>query len=246
MGFKMDISTIIGILGGGVVLLIVMLLSGPLLMFWDTLSLLIVMGGAFFSVMMRWPMKNFINGWKASVVTIKGGSMETQKLIDEILELAQVARKGSVLALEKVPIEDKYLAKAIRLMVDGNDPSVINDILDVDISRMKQRHKDGRGVLENMGDATPAFGMIGTVIGLVVIMANLTDPSKIGPGLAVALVTTLYGSLMANVFFIPMSQKLEYRSKNEITNMFVIREGINSIVNGENPRVVQEKLESYL
>lgn len=242
----MDLSTIIGLIGGSMVLLIVMFMSGPLLMFWDLLSILIVVGGAMFSVMTRWPMKNFLNGLKASLITIKGGGGDTQKLIDEILQLAQVARKGSVLALEKVPIEDKYLAKAIRLMVDGNDPDVINDILEVDIARMRQRHKDGRGVLKNLGEASPAYGMIGTVVGLVVIMANLTDPSKIGPGLAVALITTLYGSLIANMVFIPLTQKLEFRSKVEVANLYVIREGVNSIVNGENPRIVQEKLESYL
>lgn len=242
----MDLSTIVGLGGGAVVIFVTALMSGPLMMFWDFLSIIVVLGGAFFSVMMRWPMKNFFGGWKASLLTIKGGPGDTQKLIDEILQLAQVARKGSVLALEKVPIEDRFLAKAVRLMVDGNDPSIINDIIDVDISRLKQRHKDGRAVMEDMGAATPAFGMIGTVIGLVVIMANLTDPNKIGPGLAVALITTLYGSLIANVIFIPVAQKLQFNSKVEVNNLYVIRDGVNSIINGENPRIVQEKLETYL
>lgn len=242
----MDLATLLGLVGGTGVILGVMMVSGSIGMYIDVLSAVIVLVGAFFGVMTRWPLKNFINGNKAALLALTGKVTDTTKLIEEILELAQVARKGSVLALEKVPIEDKYLGKAIRLMVDGNDPSVINTILEVDIVRMKQRHKDGRGVMENMGDATPAFGMIGTVIGLIVIMANLTDPTAIGPGLAVALVTTLYGSLVANMFFIPVAQKLKYNSSVEVTNLMVIREGVNSIVNGENPRIIQEKLESYL
>ena len=243
---NVDLATIVGAVGGIALLIVVMLLSGSLAMYWDFLSIIVVIGGAFFATMMRWPIGNFFGGLYAGVFSVLNRVPDPIKLIDTIIELANTARKGSILALEKVQIEDKYLAKAVRYMVDGVNPEIINGILDLEIDGMNQRHKDGRGVYENLGDSAPAFGMIGTVIGLIVIMANLTDPSKIGPGLAVALVTTLYGALAANMFFMPIGQKLKFRADEEETNLNIIKEGVNAILNGENPRAIREKLESYL
>jgi chemotaxis protein MotA len=242
----MDLATIIGIVGGLILQLAVMQMAGSMLMFWDLLSVICVIGGAFFSVMMRWPMKGFINGLAGSSQALKDAVSDPKELIDEIVEAANVARKGSILALEKVPFANVALAKYIRMLVDGRDIVAINQIIDIDIEITKQRNKDSRGVLENMGEACPAFGMIGTVIGLIVIMANLTDPSAIGPGLAVALITTLYGSLIANMVFIPLAQKIKLRGTAEMLNFNIIRGGLNSLVAGENPRAMREKLESYL
>ena len=165
---------------------------------------------------------------------------------DVTVELADTARKGSILALEKVTVEDPFMAKAVKMMVDGLDPEVINNMIDIEIENTEQRHKDGRGILENMADLCPAFGMIGTVIGLVVIMGNLTDMDALGKGLQVALLTTLYGAGMANVVFIPLAGKLKFRASEETTNMEITKEGVNSILRGENPRAIREKLESFM
>jgi chemotaxis protein MotA len=160
-----------------------------------------------------------------------------------VIDLANKARKESILSLEKVEIKNEFLAKAVKYMVDGLDEDSINDILQTDITSLKKRHLDGRQVYMDLGESAPAWGMIGTVIGLVVIMANLTDPSKIGPGLAVALITTLYGALAANLFFVPIAKKLKYRSEQEVQNLNIIRAGVSAILKGENPRTIQEKLE---
>lgn len=242
----MDLATIIGFVGVNILIIIVMNLAGSILMFWDFTSIIVVLGGSGFATLMRWPVKNYLEGLKAGAKAFSMKVDDPKDLINEIIELAQTARKSSILALEKAVIENRYLAKSVKYMVDGYDPAAIDSILILDINSMAQRHKDGRTIFQNMGDACPAFGMIGTVIGLIVIMANLDDPNAIGPGLAVALVTTLYGSLISNVFFLPMAQKLQFRSTEEMTNLMIIREGVRSILNGENPRAIQEKLESFL
>jgi len=242
----MDYATIIGFLMGNILIFIVMKIAGNLLMFWDITSILIVLGGSFSATMIRWPLDKFIAGFKIGVKAIFTQAKDPKQLISDIVDLADRARKESVLALEKVSIENKSLAKAIKYLVDGYDPSIINKILDIEIAHLITRHKDGRAIFEDMGEASPAFGMIGTIIGLIVIMANLADASKIGPGLAVALITTLYGALAANMFFVPFSKKLRFRSQEEVFNLRIIKEGVNSIIEGQNPRSVREKLESFL
>lgn len=242
----MDISTVIGLIGGTALVLVSMLLAANLGTFWDLTSIIIVLGGSSFATMIRWPLDKFIAGVKSTLKAISTKATAPKEIIDQILELAQTARKESILALEKVTISDEFLAKAVRLLVDGYPPEVIQDMIDLEIDTLTQRHKDGRGIVENMGESSPAFGMIGTVMGLVVIMANLSDPSAIGPGIAVALITTLYGALLANLVFIPLGSKLKYRSEEEAINMEIVREGVNSISKGENPKVIQQKLEAYL
>lgn len=215
-------------------------------MYWDLTSLIIVLGGAFFATMFRFTLPVFINGLKAAAVSFKGGMQEEEELINEIIECANVARKGSILSLEKHPVKNEFLARSVRSMVDGIDPSIIDNIIALEIDNLKRRHKNGQDLLDSMAEACPAFGMIGTVIGLIVIMANLSDPSKIGPGLAVALVTTLYGSLLANMIFIPMSSKLKFKSKREQTSMEIIREGIRGLLAGENPKIIRSRLASFI
>src|SRR5690606_30217099 len=133
--------------------------------------------------MIRWPIKNFIGGSRAALHAVMNKVEDPNKIIDELVELSNTARKNSILALEKVPVSNKFLERAVKFMVDGTEPDTINSVLEIEIQGMRQRHKDGRAILENMGESCPAFVMIGTVLGLIVIMANLTDPSKIGPGL---------------------------------------------------------------
>lgn len=243
---KLDIATLAGI-GGCIVLVFgAMLLGGDLGMYWDFPSLLIVLGGAAMGVLARWPLPHFIAANLSILKSVTSSLPDPKHIIEQIVELSNVARKGSILALEKVVVEEPFLAKCVKYMVDGYDPKVIDELVELEIDNIEQRHKDSYAVSENYADACPAFGMIGTVVGLIVIMANLSDPDKIGPGLAVALITTLYGSMFANMFFIPLAQKLKYRSNEEIMNMQIIRYGVASIIKGENPRSIQEKLESFL
>ena len=242
----MDIATIAGLVGAQVLVLGAMAMGGDMGMYIDVPSAVIVVGGAICGVLARWPMAGFIIGVTAVMKAITSTIPDPKEIIDKIVELADTARKGSILALEKVTVEEPFLAKAVKLMVDGYDPKVIDELIELEITNMTTRHKDGAAVMENMAEAAPAFGMIGTVVGLIVIMANLSDPDKIGPGLAVALITTLYGSMVANMVFIPLGQKLKWRSREEQLNMAIVREGVASITKGENPRSIREKLESFL
>ncbi len=242
----MDLGTLIGFIGGFGLIVVAMILAGSLGLFWDLLSILIVFGGAFFSVMVRFPLDTFIGSLSAAMKILSQPSTKPSDIIPMVVDCANTARKGSILALEKVQIDHEFFAKAVRLLVDGFEPEVINGMIDLEIDNLMERHKTSRTIIENFGEAAPAFGMIGTVIGLIVIMANLSDPNAIGPGLAVALITTLYGALIANMIFIPIAGKLKFRSDEEVVIMEIVREGINSISKGENPRAIQQKLESFV
>ncbi len=242
----MDLGTLIGLLGGAGLLLISMIIAANLGTFWDLTSVIIVIGGSAFATLIRWPIDKFIGGLKAGLKTISTQAEDPVQIIEVVIELAQTARKESILALEKVTVEQPFLAKSVRFLVDGYPPETINEMIDMEIDTLVQRHKDGRVVLENLGESAPAFGMIGTVIGLIVIMANLSDPTAIGPGIAVALITTLYGAIFANLIYIPLAGKLKYRSDEEALIMEIIKEGINGISKGENPKIIREKLEAYI
>lgn len=241
----MDLASVIGLVLGTGIVLVVMLVSGSIIMYWDFMSLAIVVGGALSATMICWPLNNFLGAIKVGVGAFFNKVSAPEALIDKIEELATIARKESVLALERVDIPDEFMAKGVRLAVDGTDPENIATMLAEDLDNLKKTLKDGRGVFEDLAELAPAFGMIGTVIGLIVIMANLNDPAKIGPGLAVALITTLYGALAANLVFIPISKKLKYRGTEEIRNYEMVKIGVASILNGDNPRLIRQRLEAF-
>lgn len=242
----MDIATVGGLVVGFALIIVVMILSGDLMMYWDFMSLVIVLGGSICSVLMRWPVNVFVSGLQEGINAILIKVEPPSKVIDDIVNLATTARAQSLLALESIQVDNILLAKGVKLAVDGADPNVIDQMLSEDIKAQKKRFEDGRGVYEDLAEACPAFGMIGTVIGLIVIMANLSDPSKIGPGLAVALVTTLYGALIANMIFVPLAKKLKFRANEELRNFAMIRIGVASILEGLNPRLIRERLEANL
>ena len=223
-----------------------MILSGSLLMYWDLMSLAIVLGGAICATMMRWPLDVFLGGLKVGLNAILVKVDSSDEIIALILDLAGKARKESILALEREVIENPLLAKGVRLAVDGAAPEAIEEILTDDIRAIKKRVSHGVGVYDDLGESCPAFGMIGTVIGLIVIMANLADPSKIGPGLAVALITTLYGAMIANMFFTPIAKKLKFRGGEEATNGLLIKTGVLGILNGVNPALIKERLDTIV
>lgn len=243
---NLDIATLIGAIAGFSLLLVTMMVSGSLLMYWDFLSLVIVVGGAMLSVLMRFPLRVFIKGMLTGMEVISSSTEEPEELIETLVDLANKARKESILALEKETFANEFLAKGIKMCVDGAEPRLIEEIMTDDIIILKKRMSNAKSVFQELGDATPAFGMIGTVIGLIVIMANLSDPSKIGPGLAVALVTTLYGAAAANIIFIPIAKKLKFLGGEEVRNFKIIKTGVISILEGHNPQIIRDRLNTHL
>ncbi|NLU09524.1 MAG: motility protein A, partial [Tepidanaerobacter acetatoxydans] len=169
-------------------------------------------------------------------------------VIRTIISLAETARREGLLALEDAAyqLKDDFMQKGILLIVDGTDPELVKNIMETELAFLEERHSEGQGMLETMGALAPAFGLIGTIIGLINMLKNLDNPELIGPGMAVALVTTFYGSLVANLFFIPMAGKLKVRSREEILIKEVMIEGMLSIQAGENPRIIEEKLKAFL
>ncbi len=242
----MDLATVVGLVLASVAIVGSILYGSPLTLFIDVPSVGIVIGGVIATTMIKWPLETLKSLVSIYLKSIFATSPDPKLMIEEIQKLAETARRESVFALEKVPVEDKFLKKAVTLAADNRPPEVITSILSLEIAAMEERHTTGVDILEGMGADGPAFGMIGTLIGLVQMLANMSDPSAIGPAMAVALLTTLYGSIIANVFTIPVAAKLKVRSKQESTKMNIIVAGVLGIVAGENPRVIREKLDSFL
>lgn len=242
----MDISTVAGLALASLAILGSILYGSPLSIFIDVPSVVVVGGGVVATTLIKWPME-YIKALVAIFLkSIFYTSSDAKLLISEIQKLAETARRESVFALEKIPVEDRFLKKAVVLAADNRPPEVITSILSLEIAAMEDRHSKGVDILEGMGADGPAFGMIGTLIGLVQMLQNMSDPSSIGPAMAVALLTTFYGAVIANVFTIPVATKLKQRSKQESTKMNIIVAGVLGIVAGENPRVLREKLDSFL
>ena len=242
----MDIATIIGaVLAVGAVIGAIFA-GGDIVAFIDVPSVIVVGFGVVGVTLIKWPMeviKSFMNFTMKSIFFETADPKET---IEEIGKLAETARRESVFALEKVPIDDAFLKKAMTLAADNRPPEVIISILKMEIDAMEARHSVGQDVLGGMADDGPAMGMIGTLIGLVIMLGNLSDQAAIGPAMAVALLTTFYGACLANIFANPVKTKLGFRSQLEITKMNIIIAGTLGIVAGENPRLIKEKLNSFL
>ena len=174
-------------------------------------------------------------------------SVSPKEMIEEIEKLAQTARRESVFALEKAPVSDPFLKKAVTLAADNRPPEIISSILQLEIDSLVERHKLGANIITGIGDDGPAFGMIGTLIGLVIMLQNLSGgPEELGKSMAVAILTTFYGAVLANVFMGPIANKLKFYSENEAMVMNIVIAGVLGIVAGENPRVIREKLDSFL
>lgn len=245
----MDIGTLIGALGGLFFVLYGIIASGSSIMeFWDTPSVIIVIGGSIAATIMSYPLDKF-----KKIVPITKSAFFTKKvsaiaIIEELTELANVARREGLLALEEAgqKAEDEFLKKGIMLIVDGTDPELVRNILETELVFLEERHTEGRALFETIATYGPAFGMVGTLIGLVNMLGQLEDPSTLGPSMAVALITTLYGSLIANVVAAPLAEKLKYKSREEVLMKEVVVEGLLSIQAGENPRIIEEKLKTFL
>ena len=215
-------------------------------MFVNIPSALVVIGGTIGATLMRNPLATVLGTFGVVMKGFMSKVPEPIPLITQIVQLCKQARKNGMLALESVEIEYAFLGKGVGLGVDGVEPDQIRSILETDLRFMVGRHRRGQEILEGMGAAAPAFGMIGTLIGLVQMLASMEDPSTIGPAMAVALLTTLYGALLANVICLPLADKLKVRSQEEALNMMVCLEGVLGMVSGENPNQISQKLKSFL
>lgn len=245
----MDIATIVGIVVGGVLLLWGMMMGNtPIRAFLDFPSVLITFGGTLGAMFVQFPMESIKEIPRIVRKVFKSEKRDPAAVIAMMVGFAQKARREGLLALEDEAqeLDDDFLKKGIQLVVDGTDPQLVRNILEVELTFLEERHNSGAGILTFWAATAPGFGMIGTLIGLIQMLLNLDDPSALGPGMATALITTFYGAVGANWIFNPMAQKLKTRSSEEILLKEVMIEGILSIQAGENPRIVEEKLKAFL
>jgi chemotaxis protein MotA len=244
----MDLASVIGIvLGVGFVLFGIMA-GGSLSQFIDVKSIMIVVGGTIGATMINYPLGSFLGAIKVAREAFFHTEKSPLGIIEILVSFAETARREGILSLEQQAesLEDVFLKTGITLAVDGTEPEHIRDIMTTEINFIAERHKVNAGLFEAMGMLCPAFGMIGTLIGLVNMLAGMSDPSSIGPAMAVALITTLYGAFLANLVFLPIAGKLKIRSANELLIKELCVEGIMSIQSGDNPRIVEDKLKAFI
>lgn len=214
----------------------------------DIPSVAITFGGAFAAILTSNTLQSFVSGLKSFTLIFKLPSTNTAEMIKRIIDLSNVARKEGLLSLEEAAadLEDEFLKKGILLIVDGTDPELVRAIMETELISVEGRHKSKIGFWESVASMGPAWGMIGTLVGLVNMLQNMSDPDSIGPSMATALITTLYGSLLANWVCLPVASKLKANNEQEIMEKEIMIEGLLSIQAGENPRVIEEKLKSFL
>ena len=247
----MDIASLVGLILGAVMVVFGILSSGGNIVddFMDFPSVIITIGGSLAGTLASHKLADFINGLKSIGLAMKEPSVgDASEVISNIINLSNISRKEGLLALEEAThdMDDEFLKKGINLVVDGTDPDLVRGILETDLINLEARHKKAIGFWEKWAELGPAWGMICTLIGLVNMLKNLTDSSTIGPNMAVALLTTLYGSLIANWLAGPTAAKLKVNNDMEIMMREITVEGLLSIQAGENPRVIEEKLKSFL
>lgn len=247
----MDIASLVGLILGMVMVVFGILSSGGNIVddFMDLPSVIITIGGSLAGTLASHKLADFIGGLKSIGLAMKEPSVgDASEVISNIINLSNISRKEGLLALEEAThdMDDEFLKKGINLVVDGTDPDLVRGILETDLINLEARHKKVIGFWEKWAELGPAWGMIGTLIGLVNMLKNLTDSSSIGPNMAVALLTTLYGSLIANWLAGPTAAKLKVNNDMEIMMREITVEGLLSIQAGENPRVIEEKLKSFL
>lgn len=242
----MDLASIIGFIGACGMIAGAMITGGGLGPFIDTPSLLIVGGGTFFAVMYTAPLPTFLGSFGAMSKAFLPPVKKKPEMIERMVELAGIARKDGMMALDGQECPDKFFEKGLQLLVDGADESKLIDQMKKELKAMKSRHEANQNCIKAWVDLAPAMGMIGTLIGLVLMLGNMSDPKAIGPAMAVALLTTLYGAFFANVVFAPIVTKLQGYTADEVLYREMVIEGLKSIARGESPRNIQDALVSNL
>ncbi|MYM53732.1 motility protein A [Thalassovita mangrovi] len=242
----MDIASLVGLIGAVGMIIGSMIVAGGLGPFIDVPSILIVFGGTFFAVMFTAPMGTFLGSFGSMAKAFMPKLPKHTELVETMVDLSNIARREGMMALEKKEVSDKFFEKGLQMLVDGADEMKIVRQLQKEIQSMKKRHEGTQGVVKSWIDIAPAMGMIGTLIGLVQMLGNMEDPKAIGPAMAVALLTTLYGAFIANVIFGPILAKLETYSADEVIYRELVVEGLRNIARGESSRNVQDQMVASL
>ncbi|MEQ8289517.1 MAG: flagellar motor protein PomA [Gammaproteobacteria bacterium] len=242
----MDLATLIGFIAAIGIITAAIFLGGSASLFFNIPSLLIVMGGTVGAVLMQFSIGQFLGAMKVGLNALFHKGLSPRELIDTTVDLANAARKGGLLALEEKDTGNPFFQQGIQMMVDGHEPEVVRQTMLSDMNLTVERHELGQKIFKAIGDVAPAMGMIGTLIGLVQMLSNMDDPKKIGPAMAVALLTTLYGAIIANAFALPLAEKLGLRSNEERMIKSMIIDAISGIQEGRNPRVIEGILMTYL
>ena len=245
-GKLMDLATLGGILCGFGLVLGSVLIGPQPGNFFDIPSIMIVFGGTLAAVMVSFPFEEVRQAFHAGLKAFTSKEMPPREVVATMVRIADISRREGILALEKIQTNNPILKKATQLIADNADPDLIRATVSIEISSMKKRHNIGIAVFTRLGSIAPAMGMVGTLIGLVQMLANLSDPTTIGPAMAVAILTTFYGAILAHLLFLPLAGKLKARSMQEELLLHVIFEGAKSILENNNPRLVYEKLSSFL
>jgi len=244
----MDIATLVGIVCAFALVFSAIMMGGDIKLFFDVPSLMIVFGGTFGATLINYPLPDVLKVLKVVKNAFFHRAYTAQDLIARIVTLAGTARREGILALETTinRLGDEFMKKGLQLSVDGLEPNSIREILGTEIISIQERHKLGSEIFTTLGTFAPALGMIGTLIGLVQMLKAMDDPSSIGPSMALALLTTFYGAILANLFCLPVAGKLRTRSSEEVIMKELMTEGIIAIAKGDNPRIIEQKLNAYL
>ena len=242
----MDIASLIGLIGAVGMIIGAMVSGGGIGPFIDTPSILIVFGGTMFAVMYTAPLPVFLGSFGVMAKAFLPPVKKMDQLVERMAELAAIARKDGMMALEGQDVPDKFFQKGLQMLVDGADENKLVPQLNQEIKAMRARHEANQGVVKAWIDIGPAMGMIGTLIGLVLMLGNMADPKAIGPAMAVALLTTLYGAFIANVLFAPMLTKLEGYTAYEVIYRELVVMGLRNIARGESPRNIQDQMVATL
>jgi len=242
----MDIATLIGVLFGSGLVIAAIMMGGEAGLFVNVPGLLIVLGGSFSVLFVKFPMKTVLLTLKVTGKAFVEKAVDLEALIDEIAEVATINRRDGTLALENYKTDQPFLQQAISYLVANVEPEFIEASLVNDTKILQERHESGQSIFKSLGASAPAFGMVASLIGLIQMMASMSDPSQIGPAMAVALLTTFYGAILANLVFLPIADKLEIRSKSEVLARQLIVDGMTAIIKGQAPSVLKDCLQTYL
>ncbi|MCR9184150.1 MAG: flagellar motor protein PomA [Halieaceae bacterium] len=242
----MDLATLLGLVGAMGVVMAAIITGGSPIIFMNIPSILIVLGGTALVVMMKFTLGQFFGAFKVAARAFMFKLDEPEDLITQVVELATIARKEGMLALENAEINNEFLRDGVRMLIDGNNRDVVSAVMSKDLQQTIDRHKWGSKVFSATGDVAPAMGMIGTLIGLVQMLSAMDDPKAIGPAMAVALLTTLYGAVLANMVAIPIADKLDLRKAQEGRIKAMCIDGVLAIQEGQNPRIIESMLKAYL
>jgi chemotaxis protein MotA len=244
----MDLATILGIVSAFGLVIIAIVMGGGIGLFINVPSLMIVVGGTLGATMINYPLKDVLKAVSILKNAFFASNTSPEDIVKQFVDFGGKARREGILALEAdvKNINDEFLGKGLQLSVDGLEPQAIENIMDTEVDYLRERHVLGAEIFATMGTFAPALGMIGTLIGLVQMLQSMDDPNSIGPAMAVALLTTFYGSVMANLVYMPLAGKLRTRSKEETLTKEMIIQGVISLTKGENPRILEQKMLAFM